>query len=110
MDLKDQLKNLFPDHAELKAPDSPAQDKNAVWIQEEPIICKYEKRKGKPLTILEGYTGAPGDFKILAKSLKQHLGVGGSAKKDTILIQWDYRDQIMEYLKNLGFRVKRVGG
>jgi translation initiation factor 1 len=110
MDLKDQLKNLFPDHTELKKEDSPVEEKNSLWIQEEPILCKYEKRKGKPITILEGYTGTSDDFKALAKSLKQQLGVGGSAKNETILIQGDYRDQIMEYLKNLGFRVKRVGG
>ena len=107
MDLQDQLGKLFPDHVPQQTEPSPEE---GIWIQDEPLICKYEKRKGKPVTILEGYTGAAEDFKILARDLKQHLGVGGSAKNETILIQGDYRDQIMKYLKNLGFRVKRVGG
>ena len=110
MDLKDQLKNLFPDHEVPNEKDSVKESEHALWIQEAPIVCKYEKRKGKPVTILEGYTGDKEDFKELAKGLKTHLGVGGSAKKDTILIQGDYRKEIMKYLEDLGFRVKRVGG
>ena len=110
MDLKDQLKNLFPDHEVPNEEDSVKKSQPTLWVQEAPIVCKYEKRKGKPVTILEGYTGAKEDFKKLAKGLKTHLGVGGSAKNETILIQGDYRKEIMEYLKELGFRVKRVGG
>ena len=110
MDLQDQLKNLFPDHVSEKgSEDNTSQDKD-IWLQEEPIICKYEKRKGKPITILEGYTGADKDFKLLAKELKQKLSVGGSFKDDKIIIQGDYRDKIMQILKDKGFAVKRVGG
>ena len=76
----------------------------------EPIICKYEKRKGKPITMLEGYNGAQKDFKLLAKEIKTMLAVGGSFKDEKIIIQGDYRDKIMQLLKNKGFNVKRVGG
>jgi translation initiation factor 1 len=109
MDLQDQLKNLFPDHeSEISEPVS--NNKSEIWMQDEPIICKYEKRKGKPITILEGYTGATEDFKVLAKELKTKLSVGGSFKDDKIIIQGDYRDKIMLLLKEKGFNVKRVGG
>lgn len=108
MDLQDQLKNLFPDH---KIEDTPEQeDTSNIWMQDAPILCKYEKRKGKPITILEGYTGATEDFKILAKDIKTTLSVGGSFKDDKIIIQGDYRDKIMQLLKTKGFNVKRVGG
>ncbi|WP_088322744.1 translation initiation factor [Polaribacter tangerinus] len=107
MDLKDQLKNLFPDHKELEIPKD---KKSNIWLQEAPIICKYEKRKGKPITILEGYTGATSDFKILAKEIKTKLSVGGSFKDDKIIIQGDFRDKIMQMLTDKGFKVKRVGG
>lgn len=109
MDLQDQLKNLFPDH---KASEDSVvkEDKNEIWLQDDPIMCKYEKRKGKPITILEGYNGAPDDFKKLAKELKSTLSVGGSFKDDKIIIQGDFRDKIMTILKNKGFSVKRVGG
>ena len=88
MDLRDQLKNLFPEHEE--------EDKQEVddggldiWMQNEPLLCKYEKRRGKPVTIIEGYTGADDDFKILSRELKTMLGVGGSFKREQILIQGD---------------------
>ncbi|MGO4918836.1 translation initiation factor [Maribacter spongiicola] len=109
MDLKDQLKNLFPDHEQQDVPVE-NEAKKDIWLQDDPIICKYEKRKGKPITILEGYTGADEDFKKLAKELKTKLSVGGSFKDNKIIIQGDYRDKIMALLKDKGFAVKRVGG
>ncbi|WP_299779590.1 translation initiation factor [uncultured Formosa sp.] len=108
MDLKDQLKNLFPEHEEV--PQETSTSDSNLWIQDDPILCKYEKRKGKPITILDGYTGATEDFKLLAKELKKILSVGGSFKDDKIIIQGDYRDKIMTILKEKGFNVKRVGG
>lgn len=107
MDLKDQLKQLFPDH---QIPEEKPDTRPDIWMQEEPILCCFEKRKGKPLTILEGYTGAAEDFKKLARELKTHLGVGGTVKNDTIVIQGDYRDRIMKILQEKGFKTKRVGG
>lgn len=109
MDLQDQLKNLFPDHKTEEIIDTSENAPN-IWMQEDPILCKYEKRKGKPITILDGYTGATEDFKILAKEIKTKLSVGGSFKDDKIIIQGDYRDKIMKMLKDKGFNVKRVGG
>ncbi|GAA4296919.1 translation initiation factor [Aestuariibaculum suncheonense] len=109
MDLQDQLKNLFPDHVS-EEPTQETSEGTAIWMQDDPLICKYEKRKGKPITIIEGYTGATSDFKILAKDIKTALSVGGSFKDDRIIIQGDYRDKIMQILKDKGFLVKRVGG
>ena len=108
MDLKDQLKKLYPDHVSVTPTDSVVETK--LWIQEDPLICKYEKRKGKPITIIDGYNGASKDFKTLAKEIKTKLSVGGSFKNETIIIQGDYRDKIMEILQEKGFSVKRVGG
>ncbi|WP_074406540.1 MULTISPECIES: translation initiation factor [Aquimarina] len=110
MDLQDQLKKLFPDHQPKEEEKNVQDDQGQIWMQDDPILCKYEKRKGKPITILEGYTGADEDFKKLAKELKTRLSVGGSFKNDAIIIQGDYRDQIMDILKEKGFKVKRVGG
>ena len=43
MDLQDQLKNLFPDHEPSKEQEKKA-PKTDIWLQDDPIICKYEKR------------------------------------------------------------------
>ena len=54
MDLKDQLQKLFPDH-------QPLEDKNLqtsripnFYNQASPLLCKYEKRNGRPTLIIEG--------------------------------------------------------
>ncbi|MBC8644745.1 translation initiation factor [Flavobacterium lindanitolerans] len=111
MDLHDQLKKLFPDHQPSEEIEETESEPKELWVQTEPMICKFEKRKGKPTTIIEGYTGSDDDFKILAKELKTKLSVGGTFKDDSIIIQGDYRDKIMTILKEKkAFKVKRVGG
>ena len=74
------------------------------------MICRYEKRKGKPTTIISGYEGDEEDFKVLAKEIKTKLAVGGSIKDGEIILQGDYRDKIMKLLQEKGFKTKRVGG
>ena len=110
MDLQDQLKKLFPEHQPSSEPEVVAKQNHILFIQKEPIICKYEKRKGKATTIIEGYEGSDEDFKIVARELKTKLSVGGTFKDGAIIIQGDYRDKIMNLLKDKGFKVKRVGG
>jgi len=112
LDLEDQLKKLFPDHVqeEQDSDEGSSEDQLGIWLQEEPLLCKYEKRKGKVNTIIDGYNGANSDFKTLTSHLQKSCGVGGSFKKESIIIQGDYRDKIMQILKDIGFNVKRVGG
>lgn len=107
--LQDQLRNLFPEHSfEENTPND--ENTDCIWLQDEPLLCKYEKRHGKAHTIIEGYTGATKDFKQLTQELKISFGVGGTFKNDTIILQTDKRDQVMDALKQKGFKVKRVGG
>jgi translation initiation factor 1 len=110
MDLQDQLKNLFPDHQISNEPEAVAENEHELFVQAEPMICKFEKRKGKPTTIIAGYEGADEDFKVLAKEIKSKLAVGGTFKDGEIIIQGDYRDRIMKMLQDKGFKTKRVGG
>ncbi|MGM8363534.1 translation initiation factor [Flavobacterium sp. ARAG 55.4] len=110
MDLQDQLKNLFPDHVPTNEPEKNEDTPHKLFVQKEPLICKFEKRKGKVTTIIEGYEGDDEDFKILAKEIKTKLSVGGTFKEGAIIIQGDYRDKIMKILQEKGFKTKRVGG
>lgn len=110
MDLQDQLKNLFPDHVPSNEPEVNEEISHELFVQKEPMICKYEKRKGKATTIIAGYEGADEDFKLLAKEIKNKLAVGGTFKDGEIILQGDYRDKIMKILQDKGFKTKRVGG
>ncbi len=107
MDLKSQLENLFPDHNYKDSKD----EIKISYNQDEPVICKYEKRKGKPITIIEGLDSLKDTGKKeIAKRLKTMLSVGGTVKGGKIIIQGNNRNRIMEELVKIGFKVKRVGG
>lgn len=110
MDLREQLKNLFPEHQETVEASNNAINKNEFEITNDVLVCKFEKRHGKATTIIDGYDASPDDFKLLAKSIKEKFSVGGSIKNGSIILQGNYRDQIMNYLNQIGFKTKRVGG
>lgn len=107
MDLRDQLKNLFPEHEEqdFEMPEEKFEQKN-------PLICKFEKkgRNGKPVTLIEGFEGTEEELKQISKKIKTTLGIGGSEKEGIIVIQGDNRDKIMKILQDMGYKTKRVGG
>ena len=107
MDLRDQLKNIFPEHEEQDF-EMPVEK----FVQIEPLICKFEKkgRHGKPVTLVEGFEGNDDELKKISKKIKTTLGIGGSEKDGIIIIQGDNRDKIMVILKEMGYKTKRVGG
>lgn len=74
------------------------------------VSLDKKNRKGKKVTLVEGFKGTTEDLKNLAKELKSSCGVGGSVGDGHILIQGDFRDRVINLLQDKGFKVKRSGG
>ena len=78
------------------------------------IMRDSKGRKGKTVTVINGFTLTEADLNELAKSLKTLCGAGGTAKNEpegqSIEIQGDHRDKILDKLKTLGYKVKLAGG
>ncbi len=77
-------------------------------IQKSPLRILIDKkgRKGKTATIIEGFEGTDAELEELARTLKQKLGTGGSARGGEILIQGDRKADAAAVLAALGYKTK----
>lgn len=99
-----QFNNLAPDPKNILVPED--------LSQKQFLEAHYSTkgRAGKTVTVIKGFEGELTDLKNLAKTLKQMVGSGGTVKDGDIIIQGNYRDILMEKLRDMGHEVKRVGG
>jgi len=67
-------------------------------------------RKGKTATTVSEIPLPEAETKALAKRLKQHCGVGGTARGSSIELQGDHRDKVVAFLEKEGFPAVRAGG
>ena len=74
------------------------------------VSIDRKQRKGKEVTLVEGFVGNSEDIKDLAKMLKSACGVGGSAKDYEIIIQGNFKQKVADLLLKDGYHVKLKGG
>ena len=70
------------------------------------VLIEKKGRGGKTATIIEGFEGSGEMLEKLARTLKQKLGTGGSARGGEILIQGDRKADVIALLKSLGYKTK----
>lgn len=69
-----------------------------------------KRRRGKTVTVISGLILAEPKRQDLAKLLKNRCGAGGTVKDNEIEIQGEHRDKVAQLLKELGYKVKLIGG
>jgi translation initiation factor 1 len=62
-----------------------------------------KQRAGKVVTLVDGFVGTNDDMEALGKQLKTKCGAGGSVKDGYIIIQGDYKDKVITWLKDWGY-------
>ncbi|WP_343667106.1 translation initiation factor [Chitinophaga sp.] len=65
-----------------------------------------KQRAGKVVTLVDGFVGKDEDLEKLGKDLKTKCGTGGSAKDGQILIQGDYKEKVIKWLQDWGYKAK----
>ncbi len=111
-DWKDRLGVVFSTNSDFQYEKEKEEEQNTLPSQQQNLKVSLDrkKRKGKSVTLVNGFIGLENDLKDLGKLLKTKCGVGGTVKNGEILIQGDFCDKIMEILKKEGYKVKRSGG
>jgi translation initiation factor 1 len=66
-----------------------------------------KQRAGKVVTLVDGFVGTSDDLEALGKQLKTKCGAGGSAKEGIILVQGDYKDKVITWLRDWGYTLTK---
>jgi translation initiation factor 1 len=70
------------------------------------ITIDRKQRKGKTVTLVQGFIGSSDDLRKLGKILRSKCGVGGSEKDGEIIIQGEFAEKIRDILRKEGYGLK----
>ncbi len=108
-DWKDRLGTVYSTNIDFEYETKTEAEENETLEPQEQSLSIYidkKARKGKIVTIIDGFIGKYSDLKELAKFLKTKCGVGGSAKNNQIIIQGNFNNKIYDLLKAKQYKVK----
>ena len=91
-------KDFFNDFPEEESMETLPKEKQKLKV-----TLDKKQRAGKVVTLVDGFSGTNDDLEALGKQLKTKCGVGGSAKDGFIIIQGDYKEKIVAWLKDWGY-------
>lgn len=70
------------------------------------LVFTYEKRKGKPVTLVGRFYIDEKEKKDILKLLKKKLACGGAIKDEWIELQGDVKEKVITVLENEGWKFK----
>jgi translation initiation factor 1 len=107
-DWKDRLGVVYSTNPEFQFETGNEKEKELVAPGQQTLKVSFDRkqRKGKSVTLVQGFMGNDEGLKELAKTLKVKCGVGGAAKEGEIIIQGEFIEKVKEILRGLGYKVK----
>jgi len=108
-DWKSRLGVVYSTNPDFKYNTASKQEADTLEPSRQRLIVGIDRRNrgGKQVTLVSGFVGRADDLKELGRALKTRLGVGGSAKDGEITVQGDFRDQVVQLLRQMGYNAKR---
>jgi translation initiation factor 1 len=91
-------KDFFNDYHEESSAETLPKDKQKLRVK-----LDTKQRAGKVVTLVDGFVGTLEDMEALSKQLKTKCGAGGSVKDGYLIVQGDYREKIILWLKDWGY-------
>ena len=71
------------------------------------LVFTYEKRKGKPVTLVGRFNIPENEKKEVLKLLKKKLACGGAIKEEWIELQGDVKEKIKTVLEADGWKFRK---
>lgn len=102
-----------PTDEEIKQAQSPVEEPAGDALAQQGkqmvnVLLDKKGRNGKKVTLVTDLLCDDEALKELAAELKRHCGVGGSARGGEILIQGDFREKVVQLLKQKGFKARTI--
>ena len=71
------------------------------------LVVKFEKRRGKPVTLVGEFFYGQKSLKELHQKVKKSLACGGSIEEGWLLFQGDHREKIKPIVEKEGWKFKK---
>ena len=108
-DWKKRLGVVFSTNPDFVYEEEADEEPATLAPEKQNLIVSIDRkgRGGKQVTLVTGFIGTADDLAELGRTLKVKCGVGGSAKDGEITIQGDFRNRVVNLLKEMGYKAKR---
>lgn len=111
-DWKDRLNVVYSTNPDFRYEPPDEEEASTLPPSQQKLRVQLDRknRGGKVVTLVTGFTGSDDDLKELGRLLKSKCGVGGTAKDGEIIVQGDFKQKVLDLLKQAGYtQTKPVG-